>query len=147
MFGALPREKLPGGPESTTISVVLGPVGESIETTVPPVPPLMPPPMMVVSVELPPQAVQWMYDADGRALFHITTPQFRNIYPIPGPAVSPTGALNHVALDCSDFDDMIARLDRMGAQYRASGIDSVRLKQIFIADPNQVMLELNFRGE
>ncbi len=97
-------------------------------------------------MELPPESVQWMFDAQDRALFHITTPQFRNIYPIPGPPVSPTGAINHIALDCSDFADTIARLEKMGAEYRTNGIDSVRLKQIFTSDPNQVMLELNFRG-
>jgi catechol 2,3-dioxygenase-like lactoylglutathione lyase family enzyme len=98
-------------------------------------------------MELPPESVQWMYTPGGKALFHITTPQFRNIYPVPGPEVSPTGAINHIALDCSGFADMVERLDVMGAEYRSSGIDSVRLKQIFTSDPNQVLLELNFRDE
>ena len=98
-------------------------------------------------MELPPAAVQWMYDPSGRALFHITTPEFRGKVPVAGPAISPTGMIDHIALDCSDFPDMLERLKAMGLDYRASGMDSVRLKQLFVSDPNQVLLELNFRGE
>ncbi len=98
-------------------------------------------------MELPAESVQWMFTAEGRALFHITTPQFRGIFPEPGPPVSPTGAINHIALDCRGFAETVERLDAMGADYRASGLDSIRLKQIFTSDPNQVLLELNFRGE
>src|SRR4051794_39506837 len=51
---AAPSEKPLAGPESTTISVVFGPVGASIETVVTLVPPAVPPPIRVVSDDVPP---------------------------------------------------------------------------------------------
>ncbi len=41
---------------------------------------------------------------------------------------------------------MLARLDRLGLAYRCTGVASVGLRQVFVRDPNGVLLELNFRG-
>ena len=49
-----------------------------------------------------------------------------------------------VALRCGDFDVVKARLDRQGADYRVNDIPAIGLRQIFTADPNNVLLELNF---
>ena len=57
---------------------------------------------------------------------------------------SETGAIHHVALRCDAFDTVKARLDARGADYRVNDLSSIGLRQIFTADPNNVLLELNF---
>ena len=59
---------------------------------------------------------------------------------------SQTGAIHHVALRCGDFEEVKSRLDARGADYRINDLSSIGLKQIFTADPNNVLLELNFFG-
>ena len=56
-----------------------------------------------------------------------------------------TGAVHHVALACSGHDGMIERLDRMGLPHRGNHVVAIDLKQIFVRDPNGVLLELNYR--
>jgi catechol 2,3-dioxygenase-like lactoylglutathione lyase family enzyme len=93
---------------------------------------------------LDPALVQWMFDPDGRAIFHLSNPGALN-------AISDinigtdTGAVHHIALDCSDHDMMIARLDRLGLEHRENHVQAIDLKQIFVRDPNGVLLELNYR--
>lgn len=40
---------------------------------------------------------------------------------------------------------MIARLDRLGQEHRENHVQAIDLKQIFVRDPNGVLLELNYR--
>lgn len=92
---------------------------------------------------LAPDQVQWMYDDAGHAIFHLNSmdcPRFFDRDVAPGP----TGALHHVALNCSGFDEMIARLNGRAMAFEVNRIDSVGLRQIFAKDPNDVLLELNF---
>ena len=97
---------------------------------------------------LDPARIQWMFDAAGRPLFHLSTPGSL----LTGDAASGvahsegTGALHHVALDCSGHAAMIERLDRLGIAYRTTAVPSIDLKQVFIHEPNGVLLELNFRS-
>ena len=56
----------------------------------------------------------------------------------------PTGAVHHIALNCSGFDAMIARLDAAGMGRQVNDLRSIGLRQIFIHDPNDIVLELNF---
>lgn len=93
-----------------------------------------------------PDQVQWMYDDAGRAIFHLNSldcPRFFDRDVTPGP----TGALHHVALNCSGFDEMIARLEARSIAYNVNRLDAVGLRQVFAKDPNDVLLELNFWGE
>jgi catechol 2,3-dioxygenase-like lactoylglutathione lyase family enzyme len=59
----------------------------------------------------------------------------------PGPS---TGALHHVAFSCQDFETMIGKLEARGLPHRVNVIGAIGLKQVFLADPNGVLLELNF---
>jgi len=62
-------------------------------------------------------------------------------------AVTPgaeTGAIHHVALRCCDFATVKARLDARGADYKVNEMPAIGLRQIFTADPNNVLLDLNF---
>jgi catechol 2,3-dioxygenase-like lactoylglutathione lyase family enzyme len=92
---------------------------------------------------LTPDNAQWMYDATGRAIVHINSVECPRAYErevVPGP----TGALHHVALRCSGYDELLARLARRGLGYQLNEVAAVRLRQIFTLDPNGVLLELNF---
>ncbi len=92
---------------------------------------------------LDPSRIQWMFDDTGRALFHLSTPG--SIDAGGGAIGRDTGALHHVALDCSGHGAMIARLDRLGLPYRCTDVPAISLKQVFVHEPNGVLLELNFR--
>ena len=56
----------------------------------------------------------------------------------------PTGALHHVALRCAGYEELRARLASYGLEHRINVVAAVGLRQIFVLDPNQVLLELNF---
>lgn len=92
---------------------------------------------------LDPARVQWMFDADGRALFHLcrtgTLPDDNS------GGSGGTGPVHHVALDCSGHDAMVARLDGLGLAHRCNHVAASDLRQIFVSDPNGVLLELNYR--
>ena len=93
---------------------------------------------------LKPEQVRWMYDSAGNAILHINSvdcPRAFDRDVTPGDA---TGAIHHVALRCGDFDEVKKRLDARGADYRVNDLSSAGLRQIFTADPNNVLLELNF---
>ncbi len=88
---------------------------------------------------------RWMYDDAGRAILHINSRDCPRQYEreiCPGP----TGALHHVALRCSGYEEIRARLTQQGLEHRLNEVPAAGLKQIFVLDPNQVLLELNFFG-
>ena len=93
---------------------------------------------------LDPAEVQWMFDPEGSPIFHLSTPGALNaIGDInSGPD---TGAVHHVALSCSGHDAMIAKLDGIGLHHSENHVVAIDLKQIFVRDPNGVLLELNYR--
>jgi len=96
---------------------------------------------------LPPEHVQWLHDDSGRAIFHINSKKMQQAFPRETRSGPMTGAIHHVALDCSDHKAFVARLDSDGIDYRLNDIPSIHLKQLFFTEPNGVLLELNFRGE
>ena len=96
---------------------------------------------------LTPLTAQWMYDDAGRAIVHINSLDCTRTY---DRVVTPgdlTGALHHVALRVSGYAELKARLDARGADYQENFVAAIGLRQIFTADPNNVLLELNFFGE
>jgi catechol 2,3-dioxygenase-like lactoylglutathione lyase family enzyme len=95
---------------------------------------------------LTPQTAQWMFDDAGRAIIHINSLDCVRTYDrevMPGP----TGSIHHIALRCDGHDDMVARLDKRGADYQCNLVEAIGLRQIFTLDPNGVLLELNFFGD
>jgi catechol 2,3-dioxygenase-like lactoylglutathione lyase family enzyme len=96
---------------------------------------------------LTPETAQWMYDEAGRAIIHINSLDCVRTYDreiIPGDL---TGALHHVALRVAGYEELKARLDARAAEYQENFVAAIGLRQIFTADPNNVLLELNFFGE
>ncbi|MBU6207555.1 MAG: VOC family protein [Alphaproteobacteria bacterium] len=95
---------------------------------------------------LKPEDAQWMFDDSGRAIIHINSLDCPRTFPRevrPGP----TGALHHVALNCSGFDEMVRRLDTRRLAYTPNLVAAIGLRQLFVMDPNDVLLELNFFGD
>jgi catechol 2,3-dioxygenase-like lactoylglutathione lyase family enzyme len=55
------------------------------------------------------------------------------------------GAVDHLAFNAEGFDAMVARLETQAVEHRKRLVDSGRLKQLFLTDPNGISIELNFR--
>ncbi|HVN44452.1 MAG TPA: VOC family protein [Steroidobacteraceae bacterium] len=88
---------------------------------------------------------RWMYDRAGRAILHINALDCPRAYEREVRA-GPTGALHHIALRCSGYEEMRSRLQRDGIRHQLNEVAAAGLRQIFLLDPNQVLLELNFFG-
>jgi catechol 2,3-dioxygenase-like lactoylglutathione lyase family enzyme len=93
---------------------------------------------------LDPKLVQWMHDESGHALVHLST--VGSLLGDDGQAVlaGNTGAVHHVALLCTGHDAMVRLLENHGLGYRLNHVRVIDLKQIFVEDPNGVLLELNY---
>jgi len=88
---------------------------------------------------------RWMYDVAGRAVVHINSLDCPRAYDRevqPGP----TGALHHVALRCQGYEQLRARLAERALEHRINHVTAIGLTQVFVLDPNGVLLELNFFG-
>ena len=93
---------------------------------------------------LTPATAQWMFDAEGRAIIHINSVDCHRTYDREVTPGALTGALHHVALKLQGYEEVKARLDARGADYQENLVEAISLRQIFTADPNNVLLELNF---
>jgi catechol 2,3-dioxygenase-like lactoylglutathione lyase family enzyme len=65
--------------------------------------------------------------------------------PVTAPAAS-TGALDHVAFNAVNFDDVLARLGRHGVTPARNLLSKSGMRQLFVFDPNGVKIEINFRS-
>ena len=90
--------------------------------------------------------VQWMYDEAGRAILHLNRAAFFKPLGREAKPAADTGAVHHVALRCEGHAEMIDRLKARGLEHATQDIGAINLKQIFVVDPNGVLLELNFFG-
>ncbi|WP_416877521.1 VOC family protein [Litorimonas sp.] len=90
---------------------------------------------------------QWLFDVRGRAVIHVNAVGAYQIFEKETSPGETTGALHHVAFDCDGYDDLLDRIISMGLEYKTNAVSSVGLRQVFVYDPNGVLLELNFRGD
>ena len=94
---------------------------------------------------LPPGIVaHWLADPSGRSIIHLQSPKPER-QGAEG-AGAGTGSIDHVALDCSDPEAVRARCAELGVACR-EGVVGASFRQLFVTDPNDVVLELNFRSE
>jgi len=86
---------------------------------------------------------RWMHDREGRAIVHLNSLHCPRMF---DRDMSPraTGALHHIALRCAGHEAMVERLDRMGIAYDGNEVSAIGLRQLFVTDPEGVVLELNF---
>ena len=98
-----------------------------------------------VAPQRDPALRQWLYDSRDMAVIHLNLFGSDNTVPRDVQPGAPTGAIHHVAFECDGFDEMIDRLKARGLAFERADIPSIGLRQIFVTDPNNVLLELNFR--
>lgn len=88
----------------------------------------------------------WVYDANGMAVVHVASSAIA--YPsdakLPFEPGRGSGSLHHVALKCSNFDETLARLRKLGVECFENHLPAYKLRQIFVSDPNGILFELNF---
>jgi catechol 2,3-dioxygenase-like lactoylglutathione lyase family enzyme len=100
-----------------------------------------------LKAKLPPMVSEgfqgrWLCDAKGDPIIHVLRfDAERHGGRTLGPEL---GAIDHVALTCRDYDGMVARCDDLAVVYRTNDLSQFGLRQIFVTDPNDVLLELNF---
>lgn len=94
-----------------------------------------------------PGQVRWMTDAGGRAILHLVAMDFPGRDPDNIGPGGPTGAIDHVAFTCTGFDETIRRLKARDLSHTIKDKSAHGLRQVFVHDPNGVLLELNFRGD
>lgn len=96
---------------------------------------------------LTPQTAQWMHDVSGKPIVHLNSVDCPRTF---DRAVQPgelTGAVHHVALNCTGYDEMIRRIEARSLPHQTNLVAAIGLRQIFVSDPNNVLLELNFFGD
>jgi catechol 2,3-dioxygenase-like lactoylglutathione lyase family enzyme len=101
----------------------------------------------------------WLYDDSGEPIVHLLRvdpidsegayakmsafrggPDKRFPYGFSG-----SGSIDHVALACENWDEVIARLKQHDVPYRENHVPRMNMRQLFISDPNGITLELNFQ--
>ncbi len=98
-----------------------------------------------IAPERDPSMRQWLYDTRGVAVIHLNLFGTDNTIPRDVQPGKPTGAIHHVAFECEGFDEMVERLKARDLSYGYNEIAEISLRQLFVNDPNNVLLELNFR--
>jgi catechol 2,3-dioxygenase-like lactoylglutathione lyase family enzyme len=102
----------------------------------------------------------WLYDASDRPILHLIAidpndpeaalSRVRDRLGALGgdinvESLNGTGVIDHIAFECDDYDRMKAKLEAKGLVFTTNDVPSIKLKQLFVNDPNGVTLELNFR--
>jgi len=82
----------------------------------------------------------WMY-SEGRAVVHLV-----DISATGEPQKPDSGVVHHVAFASRGFDAMKARLAEKSMAFDARQVPGGELWQIFVRDPNGVMIELNYEA-
>lgn len=89
---------------------------------------------------------RWIYDEDDQPIVHVQQYDAERHGPLDANRDT-TGSIDHVALTCAGFDSMIQRCKDMGLEYRVNDRQFGNLRQVFVTDPDNVSLELNFPGD
>lgn len=58
-----------------------------------------------------------------------------------------SGAVDHIAFRAADLAGMHARLADLGVDFRDRQVPGQGLKQVFVEDPNGIVIELNFSAD
>jgi catechol 2,3-dioxygenase-like lactoylglutathione lyase family enzyme len=82
----------------------------------------------------------WMY-SEGRPVVHLV-----DISPTDEAQKPDSGVVHHVAFASRDFNGMKARLQSKGMAFDVRQVPGGELWQIFVRDPNGVMIELNYEA-
>ena len=80
----------------------------------------------------------WLY-SDGHPVLHLN-----DISPTDTPQRPDSGVIDHVAFGSRGFEEMKQRLAQKGVQFRVNNVPNSTRRQIFLTDPNNVLIELNY---
>ena len=92
----------------------------------------------------PPFPAYWLYLGDTPVVHLNGGPLER---PEAGVSARATGWVDHVAFTCDDYVGARQHLERLGIGYASNELPSVGLRQLFLADPAGLKIELNFFEE
>jgi catechol 2,3-dioxygenase-like lactoylglutathione lyase family enzyme len=81
------------------------------------------------------QMGRWLFDSNDNPIVHLRKFESDG---------TSTGPIDHVALACSGWDEILARIEAKGVEHQVNDGKYVGLRQIFVTDPHGVRLELNF---
>jgi len=80
----------------------------------------------------------WLY-SEGHPVLHLN-----DISPTDKPQRPDSGVIDHVAFGSRGFEAIKQHLTRKGVPFRANEVPNSTRRQIFLTDPNNVLIELNF---
>ena len=96
--------------------------------------------------------VQWLYAGD-KDVLHVTeggknvSENRKKYLGQQSDALAGTGVIDHVAFRATGLKETIERLKRLGVPFNERMVNDQGLYQLFLFDPNQVKVELNFSNE
>jgi catechol 2,3-dioxygenase-like lactoylglutathione lyase family enzyme len=80
----------------------------------------------------------WLY-SEGHPVLHLN-----DISPTDKPQRPDSGVIDHIAFGSRGFDAIKQHLTRKGVAFRVNEVPNSSRRQIFLTDPNNVLIELNF---
>src|SRR6516162_8047990 len=80
----------------------------------------------------------WLY-SEGHPVLHLN-----DISPTDKPQRPDSGVIDHIAFGSRGFDAIKQHLARKGVPFRVNEVPNSSRRQIFVTDPNNVLIELNF---
>jgi len=80
----------------------------------------------------------WLY-SEGHPVLHLN-----DISPTDKPQRPDSGVIDHIAFGSRGFDAIKQHLAGKGVSFRVNEVPSSTRRQIFLTDPNNVLIELNF---
>ncbi|MBV8243947.1 MAG: glyoxalase, partial [Hyphomicrobiales bacterium] len=80
----------------------------------------------------------WLY-SEGHPVLHLN-----DISPTDKPQRPDSGVIDHIAFGSRGFDAIKKHLTGKGVSFRVNEVPNSSRRQIFLTDPNNVLIELNF---
>jgi catechol 2,3-dioxygenase-like lactoylglutathione lyase family enzyme len=80
----------------------------------------------------------WLY-SEGHPVLHLN-----DISPTDKPQRPDSGVIDHIAFGSRGFDAIKQHLTGKGVSFRVNEVPNSTRRQIFLTDPNNVLIELNF---
>jgi catechol 2,3-dioxygenase-like lactoylglutathione lyase family enzyme len=80
----------------------------------------------------------WLY-SDGHPVLHLN-----DISPTDKPQRPDSGVIDHIAFGSRGFEAMKRHLAQQGIGFRVNEVPNSTRRQIFLTDPNNVLIELNY---
>jgi len=86
----------------------------------------------------------WVFDDNDSAVVHVAKASM--VYPsdatLPYKPSRGSGAIHHVALRCTGYDEIRHRIQGLGLEFHENHMP--QLRQILVMEPNGILFELNF---